>query len=152
MVILMKKIFAILVSLLFVVSVFGVASTMAGECPNPVASPDVVRVGELITVTSTCYFENDPIIIADGDKPIGDAELVSRPDMVAGIGLTPVEITYTWVYRATAPGTIKFDFVRNTSFIVNGHTHYVSNPVTITAQSYPMLKFMKILGFGNESA
>ena len=153
----MKKIFSILISLLFLVSVFGVAQTMAGECPNPLASPDVVKVGELITVTSTCYYGNDPIIIADGDKPKGDAELVSRPNIAAGKGLTPVEIpiegnTYTWVYRATAPGTIKFDLVRNTSFAVNGHTHYVSNPVTITTNAYPMLKFMKILGFGNESA
>ena len=153
MVILMKKIFAILVSLLFVVSVFGVASTMAGECPNPVASPDVVKVGELITLTSTCYYGNDPIIIADGDKPKGDAELVSRPEKTSAKGLFPVEEpTYTWVYRATAAGTIKFDFTIETAFIRPEPEHSVSNPVTITAQSYPMFKFMKILGFGNESA
>jgi hypothetical protein len=151
MVIIMKKLFAIITSLLFVVSVFGVASAMATECPNPVASPDVVKVGELIIITSACYFENDPIIIADGDKPIGDAELVSRPEIASGLGLIPVE-EYTWVYRATAPGTIKFDFVRNTTLTEIEPKHCVSNPVTITNNAYPMLNFMKILGFGNESA
>jgi hypothetical protein len=152
MVIIMKKIFAVLMSLLFVVSVFGVASVMADIDFWATATPETVKVGDLITVTTNVYSESDPIIIADGDKPIGDAELVSRPEIVSGLGLFPVEVTYTWVYRATAPGTIKFDFVRNTSFTVNGHTHYVSNPVTITTNTYPMLNFMKILGFGNESA
>lgn len=148
----MKKIFAILISLLFVASVFGVASTMAGECPNPTASPETVKVGDLITVTSFCPFENDPIIIADGNKPKGDAELVSRPATSFSKGLFPVERTYTWIYRATVPGTIKFDFNPSDSTTeINGYTR-VSNPVTITSNSLPMLNFMKILGFGNETA
>ena len=146
----MKKIFAILISLLFVASVFGVASIMAGECPNPTASPETVKVGDLITVTSLCPFDNDPIIIADGNKPKGDAVLVSRPNTTEASGLEPVE--FTWVYRATAPGTIKFDFVRDSTFTVIEPKHFVSNPVTITSNSLPMLNFMKILGFGNESA
>ena len=149
----MKKIFAILISLLFVVSVFGVASTMAGACSNPTASPETVKVGDLITVTSFCPFENDPIIIADGNKPKGDAVLVSRPERISSKGLYPVEVTtFTWIYRATAPGTIKFDFVTGSTFTISEPTHFVSNPVTITSNSLPMLNFMKILGFGNESA
>jgi len=146
----MKKIFSILISLLFVVSVFGVASIMAGVCPNPTASPDTVKVGDLITVTTFCPVDNDPIIIADGDKPKGDAVLVSRPDITEERGLERIQ--YTWVYRATAPGTIKFDFVRDSTLTVIEPTHFVSNPVTITSNSLPMLNFMKILGFGNESA
>lgn len=151
MVITMKKIFAILISLLFVVSVFGMASLIATDCLDPTASPDLVKVGDLITVTSFCYFGSDPTIIADGNKPKGGAELVSRPEVgVAGKGLSPVELT--WVYRATAPGTIKFDFnPLTTTSGTNGYTG-VSNPVTITSNSLPMLNFMKILGFGNESA
>ena len=157
MVINMKKIFSILISLLFVVSVFGVASTMAGVVYSAVATPENVKVGELITVTTNFYSDSDPMIIADGNKPKGDAVLVSRPDMVAGIGLTPVEIpiegnTYTWVYRATAPGTIKFDFTVDVCFIEPEPQHSVSNPVTINSNTLPMLNFMKILGFGNESA
>ncbi len=151
MVINMKKIFAILLSVLFLGSVFGVASTMAGECPNPTASPETVKVGDLITVTSDCYSSADPSIIADGNKPKGDAELVSRPATSFSKGLEPVDETYTWVYRATAPGTIKFDFGPPSSAEPNGYTT-VSNPVTITSNSLPMLNFMKILGFGNESA
>lgn len=153
MVITMKKIFAILISLLFVVSVFGMASLIATDCLDPTASPDLVKVGDLITVTSFCYPSSDPTIIADGNKPKGGAELVSRPEVgVAGKGLSSAEQTFTWVYRATAPGTIKFDF--NSPTTTSGTTGYtgVSNPVTITSNSLPMLNFMKILGFGNESA
>lgn len=148
----MKKIFAILISLLFVVNVFGVASLIAKDCPDPTASPDLVKVGDLITVTSLCYFDKDPTIIADGNKPKGDAELVSRPEIVEAIGLSLVEQTFTWVYRATAPGTIKFEF--SPPLVTSGTNDYtkVSNPVTITSNSLPMLNFMKILGFGNESA
>lgn len=150
MVITMKKIFAILISLLFVVSVFGMASLIATDCLDPTASPDLVKVGDLITVTSFCYFGSDPTIIADGNKPKGGAELVSRPEVeVAGKGLSSAEQTFTWVYRATAPGTIKFDF--KPLVTTSGNTK-VSNPVTITSNSLPMLNFMKILGFGNESA
>jgi len=146
----MKKILAILISLLFVVSVFGVASIMADVSFSAVATPDTVKVGELITVTTNFPSSLDPTIIADGDKPKGDAVLISRPATSFSKGLFPVEQTYTWVYRATAPGTIRFDFGPPTSAKINGNI--VSNPVTITSNSLPMLNFMKILGFGNESA
>ncbi|NPV49797.1 MAG: hypothetical protein HPY60_01175 [Candidatus Methanofastidiosum sp.] len=146
----MKKLFVILVSLLFVVSVFGVASTMADIRFSAVAAPETVKVGELITVTTNYPSSLDPAIIADGDKPKGDAVLVSRPATSFSKGLFPVEQTFTWIYRATAPGTIKFDFGPPTSAKINGNI--VSNPVTITSNSLPMFKFMKILGFGNESA
>lgn len=148
MVINMKKIFAIVISLLFVVSVFGVASTMAGlEEIRVTATPENVKVGELITVTTNFPSSQDPTIIADGNKPKGDAVLVSRPEKTEAKGLFPVERTWTWVYRATAPGTIKFDFEVDLS---SGSR--ISNPVTIATNSYPMNSFMKILGFGNESA
>jgi len=147
----MKKILAILISLLFVVSVFGVASTMAFEGNLKVtATPEIVKVGDLITVTTNFSSCQDPMIIADGDKPKGDAELVSRPDISAEKGLFPVEQTFTWVYRATAPGTIKFDFTEEEFGTIEGSK--ISNPVTITSNTLPMLNFMKILGFGNESA
>jgi len=147
----MKKIFAILISLLFVASVFGVASTMAFvDYPDKVtATPESVKVGDLITVTTNFYSCQDPDIIADGDKLKGDAELVSRPEMTTAKGLEPVDETYTWVYRATAPGTIKFDFTVEEFGAIGSR---ISNPVTITTNAYPMLKFMKILGFGKESA
>ncbi|KYC51674.1 MAG: hypothetical protein AMQ74_01035 [Candidatus Methanofastidiosum methylothiophilum] len=99
----------------------------------------------MITVTTNFYSE-DPTIIADGNIPKGDAVLVSRPQLLEAGG--PDE-TYTWVYRATQAGTIKFDF-GGTSFDVV--SSLVSNPVTITKASYPMNKFMNILGFGTEGA
>ncbi|MCC7573375.1 MAG: BatD family protein [Candidatus Methanofastidiosum sp.] len=144
----MKKIFAILTSLLFIVSVFGVASAME-VAYSVVAAPETVKVGELITVTTNYNPGKDPTIIADGDKPKGDAELVSRPNIADECGLEPAE--RTWIYRATAPGTIRFDFSPPATSTINGNTR-VSNPVKITSNSLPMLNFMKILGFGNESA
>ena len=103
-----KKIFAIFISLIFVASVFGIASTMAsvGYPDKVTATPEIVKVGDLITVTTNFDSCQDSDIIADGNKPKGDAELVSRPDTSFSKGLEPVDETYTWVYRATAPGTI----------------------------------------------
>ncbi|NMC76311.1 MAG: hypothetical protein GYA60_03325 [Candidatus Methanofastidiosa archaeon] len=142
----MRKSFALTISLLLLVSVFGIISTMAIPNGHKVtATPDKVKVGELITVTTNFYSE-DPTIIADGNIPKGDAVLVSRPQLLEAGG--PDE-TYTWVYRATQAGTIRFDFSGKTLEAVIPR---VSNPVTITKASYPMNKFMNILGFGTEGA
>ena len=55
--IIMKKVFAILMSLLFLVSVFGVAQTMATAVPTPCGteyykiSSDTVKVGQTFTIS-----------------------------------------------------------------------------------------------------
>ncbi|HGJ65750.1 TPA: hypothetical protein ENS27_10205 [bacterium] len=144
----MRKSFALIISLLFLVSVFGIISTMAFLIEYKVtATPDKVKVGELITVTTNFYTINDPVIIADGNIPKGDAILVSRPTL---LGAESPNETYTWIYRATQAGTIKFDFTGEELGAIEGSR--ISNPVTITKASYPMNKFMNILGFGTEGA
>jgi hypothetical protein len=125
----MKKIFAILISLLFVASVFGVAPTMAGGITKAV--PDSVAVGELITVYYDSTGSSDPTVE-------GTAKVVK----ISGPTLTNETIEGThfetkWVYKAYTPGTVKFT--------VNG-----SDTVSVTPKPHPMFSFMKILGLGKQ--
>lgn len=165
----MKKIFSILISLLFIVSVFGVASVMAPPPPTLTATPEKVKDGEIITVTSyldPCDFEDhicydptikiyDPSIKDMGHYPIikdsdfekfQDASLYATK--VSGPIKTDGENIWTWTYRANQAGTIVF----GAPAFPSSPPEYraITNPVTITKASYPMNKFMKILGFGNK--
>ena len=124
----MKKIFAILISLLFVVSVFGVASTMAefDICAVTSVSDNTVRVGEIFTYTA----QTDAIPTVTGT---GKADLVSGPTHVTGL-------VYTTTYRAISPGKIT---------IAAGSMSCLQD-VTIFPRALPMDKFMKIFGFGKK--
>ena len=128
----MKKIFAILISLLFIASVFGVASTTATSF-TLTATPTTVAVGDIITVTYDKDYGSDPAVVAYGTLPKGDVVKVSGPTYKAAEGLT------YWTYRATKVGTIVFE----TGAPKTG-------PVTITPKSHPMFSFMNILGFGKK--
>ena len=81
----MKKIFAILISLLFVASVFGVASTMATICELP--SFTTVQVGDTFTLKNT--FE-----------PCGDWEkYMDAQDLGGGV----------YQFKALRPGKVTFN-------------------------------------------
>jgi len=125
----MKKIFAMLISLLFVASVFGVASTMAFEfdvCAVTSVSENTVRVGDIFTFTA----QTDAIPTITGT---GKIEIVSGPTHVTGI-------VYTTTYRAISPGKVT---------IKAGDISCLQD-VTIFLRSLPMDKFMKIFGFGKK--
>jgi len=170
----MKKIFAILISLLFVASVFGVALTMAKFEFAATATPEKVKAGELITVTSwdnpydpenpSIYYDPtikayDPSIktldhfpyISDSDfEKFQDASLYATKVSGPIEDIDEYEQTiYIWTYRANQAGTIVFGvpaFLKSPP-----NVRGISNPVTIESKpSYPMNFFMKILGFGNK--
>lgn len=161
----MKKIFAVLISLLFVASVFGVASLSATD--KATATPERVKVGQIITVTSTydpCAFNDTPPKCYDPTVKIYDPSMKNisfYPDMGfetfqdASSYVTklsgPIETSngiWTWTYRANFPGTIVF----GTPSIINSppEGRIESNPVTITSNSLPMDKFFKLFGFGKK--
>ena len=120
----MKKIFVILMGLLFLGSVFSYA--VLGCCMTSItASPNKVKVGELITIQ--CQGGCDPgTLLIEGT---GNASFVSYN------GATNV-----FVYRANKTGVILFYNSRC--------TEVKSNNVNIVPNSYPMFSFMKILGLG----
>lgn len=120
----MKKIFAILISLLFIVSVFGVASTMAFP-PSTYIIPNKLyyNIGENVIVTSDGVYI--PVV-----TPSGVLSLVS--DSWDG-----QKLVMTW--KAEKAGTVKF-YNDNTSVLIK---------VAIDKPT-PMQQFMKILGFGKK--
>ena len=121
----MKKIFAILMGLLFFGSVF--SSAVLGCCMDSItATPNKVKVGELITVECNGFCNPVPLMI----EGTGNASFVS---------LVLVDNHNTYTYRATKPGIIRF---------FNSDCPVKSNDVTITSNSYPMQMFMKMLGLG----
>lgn len=143
----MKKIFAILVSLLFVASVFGVAQTMAQtNCPGCKCDTESyykisrtsVHVGETFTLSikQECY----PIA--------GALEFKTEPgkfnETIQYDPATDLKTENGWTvatFRAIRPGTLT---------IIN-HCAQCNNDsivVTITPKSTPMDKFMKMLGLG----
>jgi hypothetical protein len=122
MVIIMKKIFAILVSLLFVVSVFGVALMSAiSEC-SITASPTTVRVGENITVVSS-----SSTVTVTGT---GSVTKISGPTLDNG--------NYVTVYRAITAGEAKFTLAGG-----------CNKTVVILSKDLPFKFFAKLFGFGN---
>jgi hypothetical protein len=129
----MKKIIAVLMSLLFVVSVFGIASTTAFS-PTLKATPTNVAVGEIITVTydKSGFYDHELDVIAYDNLPKGGVVKLSGPTYNA-----TEDMTY-WTYRATSVGTVVFS------------TGPKTDPVTITPKPHPIASFMKILGLGKE--
>lgn len=131
----MKKLFAILVSLLFVASVFGVAQAMAGggcECPPGTISQTSVQVGDTFTVTRKAGCTYD---------------ITSTPG-------TPVQ-TIVQVSSVTANGfeTVTIKALRTGTVTFTNHDSVCSTDIsriTITPKEYPFASFMKILGFGKK--
>ncbi|NMC76908.1 MAG: hypothetical protein GYA60_06400 [Candidatus Methanofastidiosa archaeon] len=117
--------------MLFVVSVFGIASALASQT----ATPNNVAVGELITVYYPSESQtppDDPTIEASGTLVKGGAYKVSGP--------TKTGNNFVYTYRAKQPGTIYFKF----------GNEYRTNDVSITPKPHPMKAFMDILGFGKK--
>ena len=123
----MKKIFAILVGLLFLVSTFAIASVMAPPPPVPATyiSPNKMyySIGENVVVTSD-----------------GKYNALETPNGVlsyVGSVWDDPKLTMTW--KAEKSGTVEF-YNENTSVLIK---------VGI-ARPTPMQQFMKILGFGEK--
>ena len=143
----MKKIFAIIISLLFVASVFGVALTMAQiNCPGCPCESETyynisrtsVHVGETFTLSikQECYPSQAALEFKT--EPGKFSETIDYDPT------TDMKIENGWViatFRALRPGTLT---------IIN-HCAQCDNDsivVTITPKSTPMDKFMKMLGLG----
>ena len=122
----MKKIFAILISLLFVASVFGVASIMGTVCTPTSVSSSTVRVGDQFTFSAGS--STTPTVTGTGA-----VVLVSGPTEGAGC-------QYYTTYRAITAGDITID--------VEGS--YCPSHVKILSKDLPFKFFAKLFGFGNK--
>ena len=123
----MKKIFAILLSLLFVVSTFGVASVMAPPppCECQIIGPASVQVGDTFQVVlktnGGCCFSFDfgnPLVKLIDSNHIPDANI--------------------YTFRVLASGNF---LIGACGTDCNNFEYYV----TVTPKDYPMDQFMKIL-------
>jgi len=138
----MKKIFAILLSLLFVASVFSVASVAAkpnGSCKYEIIGPTSVQVGDTFQVkvmrNSCCT--SGPIEVK------GALELLCVTSECEKYEEIPGGILFT--YKALKVGTYEKLFSIGCS---PSETVYYG--VTVTPREYPMLSFMKLLGLGKK--
>jgi hypothetical protein len=146
----MKKIFAILISLLFVVSTFGVASVMAppsctcGE--DNIILPTKVSPGQefIIKINPSCTYS---LSLDDWENPVANG-------YIAFIGSPYLEGGYVvYRFKALKPGTI---YVCNINCA--GGCILMPSPIscsaceafTISTSYYPMQQFMKILGLGQK--
>jgi len=117
----MKKIFAVLVSLLFVVSVFGFASVMATPPTCELPSFTSVQVGDTFTLINP-YEPCDGYYNGCVDvKYLGDG---------------------VYQFKALKPGKV--------TFTCTGSCNTGTATVIILPKEYPMASFMKILGFGKK--
>jgi len=166
----MRKLYAILVTLLFVTSVFGVASITA---TGPTYSCDdyyrisrtSAQVGDIIKISLRVEALKDVNIgdktisdivtgiVANGGLPyqIGPLELINVEYFDENWNLihsgfipsTPAQAKWiTWTFRGAQPGTLIFTSDKEDC----GDTV----TITITPKSIPMNFFMKILGFGKK--
>ncbi len=137
----MKKIFAILISLLFVASVFGVASTMATEpCKYEIIGPTSVQVGDTFQVK----------IMLDGGccssfyGGVKDSiEVICTKPGCEGYESIPGGYLYT--YKALKVGT--YEKLHAVGCSPSETVYY---GVTVTPKEHPMHHFMKLLGFGKK--
>jgi len=127
----MKKIFAILISLLFVASVFGVASILGEACRPTDVSSSTVRVGE----TFTFSFKSE------GTPDITDINLTGTGAVVLVSGPTKIGEDHQWVttYRAISPGDVKL--------VVD---NYCESHVQIISRDLPFKFFAKLFKFGKK--
>ncbi len=129
----MKKIFAILTSLLFVVSVFGVASVVAivYQCDGAeIVIPSSVQVGDYFIYKSNCTTTHSVV----GGGVFDDYVLPGE--------ILPMEGDYFVVrHRTLKPGTLQF---------CPCDCAAACRTITILPKEYPMASFMKILGLGQQ--
>jgi len=155
----MKKIFAILISLLFVGTTFGIASVTANGSPD-CCDPDnfnisktSVRVGEtfVLKVQYGCFFCLEGAGFAHPcDVQIVWSTIINGPPDYPYPSESPIETVdvenlgegnYIITFRAVSPGTLVFK---------NINCSNEETKVTILPKSLPMDKFMKIFGFGQK--
>ncbi len=170
----MKKIFAILISLLFVASVFGVAQTMAQgyDCNNYYQiSRNSAKVGDIITISILLMATGD---IEIEDKSIGNitTEIDSKGGLPYQIGplelinveylradWTPVHIGFlNQAQLAALPDISEVVWVRWTfrafkpgtmSFTSDSESHCDdTETITVTPKSLPIDWIMKKFGLG----
>jgi len=149
----MKKIFAILTSLLFVVSIFGVAQTMAQTtCPCDTMeyykiSRDSVHVGETFTISlSYDAWLGCTDIEIEGESIVDLKKITEFPYRIGSVDIIgisgPDEDWKTLTFRAVSPGTLAF---------TNYDTHKPckdNETITILPKSLPIDWIMKKLGLG----
>ncbi|KYC51994.1 MAG: hypothetical protein AMQ22_01056 [Candidatus Methanofastidiosum methylothiophilum] len=141
----MKKIFAVLVTLLFVASVFGVAQTMAApDCSgcncNEVyytVSQTSVQVGD----TFTASVKLGCLGGLDFDTSPGKFSEMIQYDPSKNLVINTETGWATATFKALRPGTLA---------ISNDCCPNDSITITMTPKSHPMFSFMKILGFGKK--
>jgi len=124
----MKKIFAVLVALLFVTSVFGVAQTMAG-C---FSGPSCIKVGTEFEVSvpnggAYSFYDNEDEYVKFIERKVnpGGTDIIR--------------------YKAKKVGTRK-----NLVQCSGSYDAVIAETCTTTRNSYPMFSFMKILDFGKK--
>ena len=135
----MKKIFAILVSLLFVASVFGVASATARTCEYEIIGPTSVQVGDTFQVKvmkNGCCSSGPTEVKGALELLCVTSECEKYEDIPGGILFT---------YKALKVGTYEKLFTIGCS-----EDEWVYYGVTVTPKEYPMASFMKLLGFGKK--
>ncbi len=116
----MKKIISILISLLFVASVFGVASAREDICELP--SFTTIYVGDTFTLVNSyepCGEEDDWMNYLEETNPEGNVHH----------------------FKAIRPGKVTFNC---------GSCDEGTVTVTILKKSLPIDKFMKLFGFGKK--
>lgn len=139
-VIIMKKIFAILLSLLFVASVFGVASATAKEtCKYEFIGPTSVQVGDTFQVKM--MMEGGCCWSYYGGVKDSIESICTQPEC-EGYDIIPGG--YLFTYKALKVGTYK---LLSTGCSPEERVDYI---VTVTPREYPMLSFMKLLGLGKK--
>ncbi|HOI76966.1 MAG TPA: hypothetical protein PLI06_05065 [Methanofastidiosum sp.] len=137
----MKKIFAMLISLLFVVSVFGVASAMATEpCKYEFIGPTSVQVGDTFQVKlmlngGCCWSYYGGV--KDSIESICTQPGCEGYDIIPG--------GYLFTYKALKVGT--YEKLLAVGCSEDERVYY---GVTVTPKEYPMPFFMKLLGFGKK--
>ncbi len=149
----MKKIFAILVSLLFAVATL---SSVSGFCEAPdnvchgycltciispcssstsycnIYGPSLVHVGDIITVEIHgvgCNLQNSGFIFCD------NFEVISFDLELTGISESGCSAIAVYKLKALSPGAVGATFECNENKL----------NITITPKEYPMQQFMKIL-------
>ena len=171
----MKKIFAVLVTLLFVASVFGVAQTMAGlnySCDDYYRiSRTSAHVGDTLTMSSDLEATGDIEIDAKSLADISD-DIEAKGGLPYQIGpLELINVEYfdeNWalIYGGFAPDSYwvahptdyaKIKWIRWTFRGAKPGAITLTNEecneevtITITPKASPMSAFMKILGFGKK--
>lgn len=176
----MKKIFAIVISLLFVVSVFGVASTMATTLPPELPgycnteyykiSSDSVKVGQTFTISLSTEFWPYPFVKMGGQTideiTLGIVDDGGLPYRIGQVELIQVEYFKddgTLIRSGLVlPGdwgaewfdvkwiTWTFRAVAPGTLVVTNKECNHTETITIKSKDLPFKFFAKLFGFGQK--